>query len=100
MTTRTHYHQIAAQLDYAKVEQRLVQLQNQPPPKLHKSSADVLAPVMVKLRKLRANGWSYAQLAKELSDAGLPIKPTRLRQHLSKSTKRRLPKVGTVLQME
>jgi hypothetical protein len=93
MTTRIQYHQIAAKLDYTQLKQKLVLLQNQTPPKTRKSSADVLAPLTDQLRMLRARGWSYAQIAKELGEAGLPIKPSRLRQHLGARTKRARPRV-------
>ena len=98
MTTRIQYHQIAAKLDYTQLKQKLVQLQDQPPPKLRKSSADVLAPLTDQLRTLRVQGWSYAQIAKELTAAGLPIKPSRLRQHLSPRSKRRRPNIPATAQ--
>ena len=51
MTTRIQYHQIAAKLDYTQLKQRLVQLQDQSPPKLRKSSTDVLAPLTEQLNE-------------------------------------------------
>jgi len=83
MSTRTDYHQIATKLNYAALDKKLDQLRSQPPPKTRKGVADVLAPIAGRLSELRAKGWSYPQLARELSEAGLPMKVSALRAHLS-----------------
>jgi hypothetical protein len=88
MTTRTDYQQIAAKLNYSTLEKTLETLRTQEPPKERKCVADVLAPITDKLRELRTKGWTYAQLTKELNDAGLPVKVSSLRAHLGTKTKR------------
>ncbi|MEO6994243.1 MAG: hypothetical protein ABI273_11480 [Lacunisphaera sp.] len=88
MTTnsRTDYAQIAAQLNYAALDKKLEQLVTIPPPKKRKQVADLLAPVEPRLRELRAKGWTFEQLAKELTDFGLPVKSSALRDHLAVKT--------------
>jgi hypothetical protein len=76
---RIDYTQLAAQLNYAALEEKLDQLRVMPPPKRRKKIADVLAPFEGRLRLLHAKGWTYDQLAKELNDFGLPVKPASLR---------------------
>jgi hypothetical protein len=39
--------------------------------------------------ELLAKGWTYAQLAQELSDTGLPVKASTLRRHFGRMVKRR-----------
>lgn len=58
-------------------------LTEQQPPKKRKQLADALAPVHVRLQQLRAKGWTYEQLAKELNEFGLPVKPAALRDYLT-----------------
>jgi len=83
MNPRIDYTQVAARLDYTALDQKLGQLQEQDPPKKRKQIGDVLAPVEARLRDLRANGWTYEQLTKELNDFGLPVKPAALRDYLT-----------------
>ena len=82
MSERTNYGAVAERLDYAKLERKLDQLQDRPPPKKRKRASDVLEPVREKLVTLHANGWSYEQLAAELNEAGLPVKVGTLRDYL------------------
>jgi hypothetical protein len=82
MKTHTDYTELADKLDGAKVEKRLEQLRTQEPPKKRKSAADVLAPYRDRLADLHANGWTYAQLAEELKNAGLPVAVGTLRDYL------------------
>ena len=79
---RIDYGQLAAKLDYAALDKKLEQLREQQPSKKRKQIADVLAPVEARLRDLRAKGWTYEQLAKELNDFGLPVKSAALRDYL------------------
>jgi len=88
---RIDYTELAAQLNYAALERKLAQLGEQEPPKKRKLVRDVLAPVAARLRELHAKGWTYEQLAKELNDFGLPLKPATLRDYLSKPKARRAP---------
>lgn len=88
MTTRIDYTALAAKLNYSALEKKLEQLREVAPPKKRKQVGDVLAPVSEKLRELRGKGWSYEQLAKELTDAGLPVKPSALRDHLGTKPRR------------
>jgi hypothetical protein len=83
MTTRVDYTQIAAKLDYAALEQKLEQLRKRSPAKKRKRVGDVLAPVQPKLRELHARGWTYELLAHELNAAGVPVKPSTLREYLA-----------------
>ena len=80
---RIDYGQLAAKLNYAALDQKLGQLREQVPPKKRKQIGEVLAPVEARLRELRAKGWTYEQLAKELNDFGLPVKPAALRDYLT-----------------
>ena len=80
---RIDYGQLAAKLNYAALGQKLEQLRAQEPPKKRKQLGDALAPVEVRLRELRAKGWTYEQLAKELNDFGLPVRPAALRDYLT-----------------
>ena len=82
MSERTDYSAVAERLDYTKLERKLDQLQDRPPPKRRKRASDVLEPVREKLLTLRANGWSYDQLTAELNEAGLPVKVGTLRDYL------------------
>ena len=79
---RIDYGQLAAKLNYAELDQKLEQLREQSPPKKRKQIGDALAPVEARLRELRAKGWTYEQLAKELNDFGLPVKSAALRDYL------------------
>lgn len=83
MSTRTDYNQIASKLNYTALDKKLDQLRSQIPPKARKGVAELLAPIAGRLNELRAKGWSYPQLAKELNDVGLPVKVSALRAHLS-----------------
>lgn len=87
MSTRTDYNQIATKLNYAALDKKLDQLRSQTPPKARKGVADVLAPIAGRLKELRAKGWSYPQLARELNEVGLPVKVSALRAHLSDKTR-------------
>lgn len=50
--------------------------------KKRKQIGDALAPIEARLRELRAKGWwTYEQLANELNDFGLPVKPAALRDY-------------------
>ena len=89
MTTQSNYDQIAANLDYVKVTKTLEELTKLPPPKTQVTVADVLAPIIGRLRDLHPKGWTYDQLSKELKDAGLPINTSALRRHLRTRGKRR-----------
>ena len=85
----TDYHQIASKLNYATLEKKLEQMRTQTPPKTRKQVADVLAPIADRVLELLAKGWTYAQLAQELSDTGLLVKASTLRRHFSRTAKRR-----------
>jgi len=85
----TDYHQIASKLNYSTLEKKLEQMRTQTPPKTRKHVADVLAPIADRVLELLANGWTYAQLAQELSDTGLPVKASTLRRHFGRTAKRR-----------
>ena len=85
----TDYHQIASKLNYSTLEKKLEQLRTQTPPKTRKRVADVLAPIADRVLELLAKGWTYAQLAQELSDNGLPVKASTLRRHFGRMVKRR-----------
>ena len=80
---RIDYGQLAAKLNYAALDQKLGQLREQEPPKKRKQIGDVLAPVAARLRELRAKGWTYEQLTKELNNFGLPVRPAALRDYLT-----------------
>lgn len=80
---RIDYGQLAAKLDYAALDKKLDQLRGQQPPKKRKQLGDALAPVEARLRELRAKGWTYEQLANELNDFGLPVRPAALRDYLT-----------------
>ena len=101
MNARTDYTQIAAKLNYAALEKKLEQLVTIPPPKKRKQVGDLLTPVEARLRELRAKGWTYEQLAKELNEVGLPVKPSALRDHLAvkppKARPRRHPRNAAVV---
>lgn len=88
MNTRIDYTELAAKLNYSVLDKKLEQLREVAPPKKRKQIADVLAPVAGKLRELRAKGWTYEQLARELTGAGLPVKASALRDHLGGKAKR------------
>jgi hypothetical protein len=88
MSTRINYHQISTKLNYASLEKHLDQLRNQEPPKTRKRVADLLNPIADRLRDLRAKKWTYAQIAKELSDAGLTIKANAVRGYLTAATEK------------
>jgi hypothetical protein len=83
MNPRVDYTEVAAKLDYAALEQKLEQLRKQSPAKKRKRVGDVLAPVQPKLRELHARGWTYELLAHELNAAGVPVKPSTLREYLA-----------------
>jgi len=85
----TDYHQIASKLNYSTLEKKLEQMRTQTPPKTRKRVADVLAPIADRVLELLAKGWTYAQLAQELSDIGLPVKASTLRRHFGRMVKRR-----------
>jgi len=102
MRERTNYGAVADQIDYARLDKKLEQLQDQKPPRKQKSAGDVLAPLRDKLLGLHSKGWTYAQLAEELKSAGLPVKVGTLREYLSRgergansTPKRRSPKRRT-----
>jgi hypothetical protein len=82
MSERTDYTAVAERIDYAKLERKLDQLQDRPPPQRRKKASDVLEPVREKLLRMRANGWSYEQITAELNEAGLPVKVGTLRDYL------------------
>src|SRR6185295_12906325 len=79
---RIDYTQIAAQLNYAALDEKLERLGDLPPPRKRKQIGDALGPVEARLRALRAKGWTYEQLTNELNDFGLPVKPAALRDYL------------------
>ena len=83
MSTRVDYTEVAAKLDYTALEQKLEQLRKQSPQKKRKHVGDVLAPIQAKLRDLHARGWTYDLLAYELNAAGVPVKPSTLREYLA-----------------
>jgi 5'-deoxynucleotidase YfbR-like HD superfamily hydrolase len=89
MNTRINYTQVCAQLNAALLSKKLEQMSVQAPEKKRRKLADVLAPFLEKLRELRARGWSHEQLAQELTNAGLPVKPSSLREQLGSLKKRR-----------
>ena len=83
MNDRTNYGTVADKIDYPKLDKKLDQLREQEPPKKRKQIGDVLAPVEARLRELRGKGWTYEQLARELNEFGLPVKPSALRDYLT-----------------
>jgi hypothetical protein len=83
MSTRTDYAAAAEQIDYPKLDKKLDQLQEQPPPKKRKRAADLLAPLRGKLLGLHGKGWTYERLAQELNESGLPVKAATLRDYLT-----------------
>src|SRR5947208_2007585 len=86
MNTRTNYEQLAAKVDYAALEKKLMQLAQARPPKRRKTVSDVLEPVREHLLTLYHNGWTSVQLVVELKGAGVPVSPARLRECLSRWT--------------
>lgn len=93
MSTRTDYTALVEKINYKELEKKLEELGKQPPPKKKKSAADLLAPVLDKLRELHGKGWSYQQLADELKAMGCPIKTSVLREQLGKGSRRGRAKV-------
>jgi hypothetical protein len=91
MTTRIDHTELAAKLNYSVLDEKLEQLARSRRRKKRKQVGDVLAPVAEKLRELRAKGWSYEQPAKELSEAGMRVKPSTLRDHLGKVVRPKKP---------
>ena len=89
----TDYHQIASKLNYSTLEKKLEQLRTQTPPKTRERVADVLAPIADRVLELLAKGWTYAQLAQELSDTGLPVKASTLRRQFGRTAKRRSKRI-------
>lgn len=89
-------------MNYAALDKKLEQLREQQPPKKRKQIGDVLAPAEARLRELRGKGWTYEQLAKELNEFGLPVKPAALRDYLTarkpKAPARRRERGATVAQ--
>ena len=84
MNTSTDYTKLAASLDYAALEKKLAQLSEGQPPKRRKHIADVLEPLRERLLSLSHNGWSSHDIAGELTAAGIPVSPARLRECLSR----------------
>ena len=83
MNTSIDYTKLAASLDYAALDKTLTQLSERQPPKRRKSAADVLEPVRERLLALHRSGWTSAQLAQELKNAGVPVSTARLRECLN-----------------
>ncbi len=94
MNARTDYDQLAQKIDLAKVEKKLDGLREQEPPKRRKGVAGLLAPMRERLLELHTKGWTYGQLAKELADAGLPVKVPTLRNYLSSRAHKRRKSKG------
>lgn len=84
MNTSTDYTKLAASLDYAALEKKLAQLSERQPPKRRKHIADVLEPLRERLLALSHSGWSSHEIAGELTAAGIPVSPARLRECLSR----------------
>ncbi len=84
MNTSTDYTKLAASLDYAALEMKLAQLSERQPPKRRKHIADVLEPLRERLLTLSHNGWSSHEIAGELTAAGIPVSPARLRECLGR----------------
>jgi len=105
MNTSTDYTKLAASLDYAALEMKLAQLSERQPPKRRKHIADVLEPLRERLLTLSHNGWSSHEIAGELTAAGIPVSPARLRECLNRwaeggsrtGTRRRRRRPVTVL---
>jgi hypothetical protein len=105
MNTSTDYTKLAASLDYAALEKKLAQLSERQPPKRRKHIADVLEPLRERLLSLSHNGWSSHDIAGELTAAGIPVSPARLRECLNRwaeggdrtGTRRRRHRPVTVL---
>lgn len=87
---RIDYTQLAAQLNYIALTEKLERLRELPPPRKRKQIGDLLGPVAAQLRELRAKGWTYEQLSKELNDFGLPLKAPALRDYMISERKPRL----------
>jgi len=68
------------------LEKKLVRLSERQPPKRRNHIADVLEPLKERLLALAHNGWSSHALAGELTAAGVPVSPARLRECLSRWT--------------
>lgn len=87
MNLRPDYNRIAAELNSAVLDRKLEELTHRAPPRKRKCIADLLAPFTERLLKLHGLGWTYRQLADELTAGGLPVKVGTLREHLSRSAR-------------
>ena len=89
MNARTDYDQMAQKIDLAKVQKRMEGLREQEPPKKKKGVAGLLDSMRDTLFDLRAKGWTYQQLAQELTESGLAVKVPTLRNYLSSRAHKR-----------
>lgn len=89
---RPDYNRIAAELNSAALEKKLEELTHRLPPRKRKRVADVLAPFTERLLRLHSVGWTYRQLADELTAGGLPVKVGTLREHLTRSSRGQKPR--------
>lgn len=87
--TRPDYARIAAALDGAALEKKLEEMTHRTPPQNRPRLADVLRPYRERLLKLHGLGWTFRQLAAELKASGLPVSASTLREHLTKTPRRR-----------
>ena len=89
MNLRPDYDQIAAELNGAALEKKLEELTHRVPPRKRKRLADVLGPFTERLLTLHGLGWTYRQLADELTASGLPVRVGTLREYLTKTVRSR-----------
>jgi len=87
MNLRPDYTRIAAELNSTVLDQKLEELTHHAPPRKRKRIADLLAPFTERLLKLHGLGWTYRQLADELTACGLPVRVGTLREHLSRNAR-------------
>ena len=91
MNLRPDYNQIAADLNGSALEKKLEELTHRVPPRNRKRLADVLGPFTERLLTLHGLGWTYRQLADELTASGLPVRVGTLREYLTKTVRGRRP---------
>jgi len=87
MNLRPDYNQIAAELNGSALEKKLEELTHRLPPRKRKRLADVLGPFTERLLTLHGLGWTYSQLADELTACGLPVRVGTLREYLTKTVR-------------
>jgi len=89
MAERIDYTKVAESVNYPALINKLDKLRDKEPPKRRKSAGDALHAVTDHLLDLRSNGWTYAQLMKELNEGGMKVTLSALRAHLGRAKKSR-----------